>query len=232
MNTTDDDINRYLHGVEQAAAALPARSRAELAAQLAERITVVLTARPNDLAQILHETGDRPGRDRRYRRAPPRRGEGALRMDPAAARHLAAGIGQRPEHLQPAHLQRRDPQPAQPSCPAADRGRHRSPVPVVVVVPRPEVDGRRLAAAAGHQAAHWMLSVVAAGVRAGTIRWLWLTRTTPDPDRERLRFPRWARMACWSAVCLAVVFEAALWSMSLDLLIHRSGGINAGTLAP
>ncbi|WP_158997796.1 hypothetical protein [Streptomyces aureus] len=87
-----------------------------------------------------------------------------------------------------------------------------------------------LASAIDSHAAHWALTLAAVGIRVGAIRWLWLFRTAPAPDHEWFRLPRWARILCWSAVILVVVFEAVLWGMSLEFL--RSGGIKSGSLTP
>ncbi|MEV6191165.1 hypothetical protein AB0M19_02075 [Streptomyces sp. NPDC051920] len=87
-----------------------------------------------------------------------------------------------------------------------------------------------LASVIGSHAVHWVLTLAAVGVRVGAIRWLWLSRTAPAPDRESFRLPGWARVLCWSAVILAVVFEAVLWGMSFEVL--HSSGIKTGSLTP
>ncbi|OIJ66457.1 hypothetical protein [Streptomyces mangrovisoli] len=76
----------------------------------------------------------------------------------------------------------------------------------------------------------WALNVVAVGVRIGALRWLWLSRTAPAPDRERFRLPRWARILCWSVVLLVGVIEVLMWGMSLELL--QNSGIKSGSLTP
>ncbi|MFJ4812738.1 hypothetical protein [Streptomyces longwoodensis] len=58
MNTTDLLNGRYLDTVERAAAAPPARAHAELIADLADRITTALVARPGELTVILQDIGD------------------------------------------------------------------------------------------------------------------------------------------------------------------------------
>ncbi|MGW1462904.1 hypothetical protein ACWCPT_00930 [Streptomyces sp. NPDC002308] len=63
------------------------------------------------------------------------------------------------------------------------------------------------------RAVHITLSVVSLAVRAGTLWWMWHSRTAPAPDRHR--FPRWARVLSWIAVVAVAAGETVLWAVTL-----------------